>query len=592
MGPSFAEDPNSSPSLKVRLFAADGTPRSTEITVATPFNRNPPFDPAIAALADGGFLVSWTDPNFIMTGNSSTDVIARRYDQSGQAVSSAFVVNSILEDGQVSQSIAALKDGGFVLAWEDGGGTRGDGSFSGISARRFDAAGTSLGDDFQVNTTTLLAQMEPDVASLAGGGFVIAWTDGSHSGPDDSSNIKFDIRAQIYDATGTPAGAEFVVNTTVLGFQDQPAIAALADGGFVISWTDNSGSGTGIGGDTSGDAVRAQRFEASGARRGGEFLVNTVTHNDQLRSDVAVLAHGGFAIAWQDNSGVNGGGFGVGLPPDGDFSGSGVRAALFDTPGPTTLFSSVLPGARSGFVGGAPVTVFASAINAGGHMAQNCTISIDAAAPVSLNYQQTDQANQPTGPANQPFDMSPQQTKSFVLSFSPLQTSAGIDLFPDFVCDVSDVSPIAGVNTVFVSIDDVAAPDILSISATPDGNGIISITAGGASFMSVSATNIGAGDAPGSQDAAVVVTADDGGKGLPLLLQWCETDAAGTCISALGSEPVSTTIGPNPSFFAVFAFDQGSGGLPLDPANARVFLRFTDAGGTIRSVTSAAVSVQ
>jgi len=36
--------------------------------------------------------------------------------------------------------------------------------------------------------------------------------------------------------------------------------------------------------------------------------------------------------------------------------------------------------------------------------------------------------------------------------------------------------------------------------------------------------------------------------------------------------------------------DQSAGGIALDPANARVFLRFTDAAGTVRSVTSAAIT--
>ena len=45
-----------------------------------------------------------------------------------------------------------------------------------------------------------------------------------------------------------------------------------------------------------------------------------------------------------------------------------------------------------------------------------------------------------------------------------------------------------------------------------------------------------------------------------------------------------------PTFFAAFVRDTSAGGIAFDPANSRVFLRFADAGGTIRSATSAAVT--
>ena len=48
------------------------------------------------------------------------------------------------------------------------------------------------------------------------------------------------IKAQVFDATGAKVGSEFLVNTTTAGFQDAPAIAGLDGGGFVIAWVDGS----------------------------------------------------------------------------------------------------------------------------------------------------------------------------------------------------------------------------------------------------------------------------------------------------------------------------------------------------------------
>ncbi len=48
--------------------------------------------------------------------------------------------------------------------------------------------------------------------------------------------------------------------------------------------------------------------------------------------------------------------------------------------------------------------------------------------------------------------------------------------------------------------------------------------------------------------------------------------------------------GSDPLFFAVFVRDRSTGGIAFNPANSRIFLRFADATGTIRSATSAAVT--
>ncbi len=274
-------------------------------------------------------------------------------------------------------------------------------------------------------------------------------------------------------------------------------------------------------------------------------------------------------------------------------------------PGPTILFSSVLPSARSGSTGAAPdapgrsrpqalgdpITVFASVINAGASVAQSCRITIPADSPVTLSYQETDAANAPVGLADEAFDLIPTQLRSFILAFTPVSVSAGVDVFPDVVCDNANVGAIPGVNTVFLSIADKEVPDILSIGATSSGDGIINIPAGGTGFMTISATNIGAGDENGSANATVSVSVDTGAAALPLGLQICETDIASACITPLGSTPVDTIIGSGPNFFAIFLTDQSTNGVALDPANARAFVRFKNQAGTNFSVTSAAVTV-
>jgi hypothetical protein len=88
----------------------------------------------------------------------------------------------------------------------------------------------TAGSEFQVNTYTQFAQYDSSVAALSDGGFVINWMSYGQDGPSRDSGIY----AQRYDATGTPVGQEFHVNTTTDSFQERPAVVGLA--AFVITW--------------------------------------------------------------------------------------------------------------------------------------------------------------------------------------------------------------------------------------------------------------------------------------------------------------------------------------------------------------------
>jgi hypothetical protein len=98
------------------------------------------------------------------------------------------------------------------------------------------------------------------------------------------------------------SSAEFLVNTTTLGSQEAASIAALANGGFVIAWQDGSATG----GDTSGFAIRAQVYSATGAKVGVEFLVNTQTAGSQAKPAVAALSNGDFVITWDGSTEIKG----------------------------------------------------------------------------------------------------------------------------------------------------------------------------------------------------------------------------------------------------------------------------------------------
>ena len=83
----------------------------------------------------------------------------------------------------------------------------------------------------------------------------------------------------------------------------EPEISANDAELFVVVWQSE-----GQDGDQGG--VFAQRFDAGGARQGGEFRVNSYTVAAQGASDVAMGPAGGFIAVWQ-SYGQDGNDFGI-----------------------------------------------------------------------------------------------------------------------------------------------------------------------------------------------------------------------------------------------------------------------------------------
>ena len=75
-------------------------------------------------------------------------------------------------------------------------------------------------------------QAGPAVASEADGGFVVAWYSDESAGSDTSTSVQ----ARRFAVDGTPLGPELQVNSTTVGLQWMPAVAARPDGSFVVAW--------------------------------------------------------------------------------------------------------------------------------------------------------------------------------------------------------------------------------------------------------------------------------------------------------------------------------------------------------------------
>ncbi len=251
--------------------------------------------PSVSSLSNGGFLVAWEDSS---KDGSGYGIFAQIFNATGAKVGSQFQVNTYTTADQFAPSVSSLSNGDFVIAWEDDSAL--DGSYYGIFAQIFNATGVKVGSQFQVNTYTPQSQQQASVSSLSNGDFVVAWHDNSSL---DGSG--YGIFAQIFNATGAKVGSQFQVNVYFTGNQLYPSTSSLSNGDFVVAWEDQSGE------DGSGYGVFGQMFSATGTNVGGQFQVNTFTPGNQYRPSISSLSNGNFVVAWYDDSGLDGSGFGV-----------------------------------------------------------------------------------------------------------------------------------------------------------------------------------------------------------------------------------------------------------------------------------------
>ncbi len=252
---------------------------------------------------------------------------------------------------------------------------------------------------------------------------------------------------------------------------------------------------------------------------------------------------------------------------------------------PSDLVGAVLPSSRSVLVG-TPATVFATVINSGPSPATAVSIAPAVAIPATFSYQTTDpMTNLPTGTPNTPVTIPPSGSQSFVLAITPTSAFDPTDLTFTFTgTNTTPSATIVGVNTLLISASVTPVPDIVALVASSDP-GIVDIPgSSGTGVFAVATVNVGAG-------ATITVSADTGGASLPVSISICQTTpSTGVCQGPAGPS-VTTPIDPNATpTFGIFV--TGTGIVPFDPSNNRIFVRFTDADGVTRGATSVAVRTQ
>lgn len=307
-----------------QLFDSAGAKVGAEFRVSTSTTSRQSL-PEVTALDEGGFTVAWTSNH-----SGSYQVFVQRYGSDGSALGAETLVGGAYSGDQIS--VIDLAGGGFAVGWR-GSGTSGDALF----VQRFDASGVSVGSpilisdsagsDYQLALTPLgegfaasyfaynstlgyyevyLARFDSTgaaigaavavtsssnvnstaVAELADGSLVITWREYS------STTASYDVMARLYGADGNAEGPAFRVESLVANLDGEPAVLALSDGGFAISWYGQSGNDS---------DVFIRTFDSTGSPTSGQVNVNSTAPGYQyVRSQHALseLPDGSILVAF------------------------------------------------------------------------------------------------------------------------------------------------------------------------------------------------------------------------------------------------------------------------------------------------------
>ena len=287
-----------------RFLKPDGTYATGDIRLGT-YNKGTQVFPSVSVLKDGSVVVVWA--SFGQDG-SMFGVYGQRLSSAGALIGTEFQVNSTTDNNQRTPSVAALSNGGFVVAWvnerlagsrpnvdENGRNTYGSAGVIPdyrvqVYGRLYNASGVSVGDEFVMSSDSQISA-NPVVQGLSGGKFTVAWSGRPAvitQGVGDPGN--WDIYARTFANSGAPAGEAYLVNTFTAGKQYRPQTAAIGDD-ILCVWTS-------YGQDGSREGVYARYLAGASGPVSDEFRVNTTTNLAQITPSVASDGKSRFVVAW------------------------------------------------------------------------------------------------------------------------------------------------------------------------------------------------------------------------------------------------------------------------------------------------------
>lgn len=312
-----------------QFYDASGVPM-TEVVRVNSTTLSAQYEPNVTLLSDNNILITWESDQ----DGGAWDfwgIYGQIIDSSGSSIGSEIHLNSTIEGQQIRPKSTSLSNGGFVTVWETYGQ---DGSGWGIAGRIYDSIGAPIGLDFLANDYKTGDQQSISITRTGINSFCLAWqstdgnlylrqfdnlgnaigsemviapplVDGKNWVPTITSNVDgdlivvfnyrpifetinaSDIYLTVISSDGFESVTPFVVNTIVGGYQDNPKVVSLIDGGYAVFWIDNY------------DTVCFQELASNFQKVGSQKVLFS---NPLQMYDVISNPDGGFSIIYTNDT--------------------------------------------------------------------------------------------------------------------------------------------------------------------------------------------------------------------------------------------------------------------------------------------------
>jgi hypothetical protein len=233
-------------------------------------------------------------------------VFGQRFSATGGRLGGEFQINRFTRNNQRTPAVAALRDGNFVVTWVSE--LQRASSSVDVYARMFGISNSlpyAIGDEFPVNPYPTNLCANPQVAGSPAGGFAVVWSQyggtvravgsASESGtPDIPASQKppngWDVYGRVFGANGAAVSAPVRLNTWIYGDQYAPKISAFGRN-YLAVWTS-------LGQDDSWEGIFGQFLTSGGGLTGIEFRVNTTAVSRQINPTVGADGINRFLVVW------------------------------------------------------------------------------------------------------------------------------------------------------------------------------------------------------------------------------------------------------------------------------------------------------
>ena len=217
----------------------------------------------------------------------------------------AFAVNTTSAGNQINPDVVGLKDGGFVVVWQDE-------QRDGVYGQRFDAAGNTVGSEFLAGSGTASIGVPTSVALLGDGRFIVGFTEYFNNNYGYAYATIFDPRDSVINGDGN--------NNVITSRIDGATVNGLGGGDTLLGQggpdTLNGGSGVdtmrGRGGDDTYIVDEQGDFPVESFNQGTDLVLSSVSYSlvdnvENLTLNGAAVSGGGNGIAnvLTGNDGLN-----------------------------------------------------------------------------------------------------------------------------------------------------------------------------------------------------------------------------------------------------------------------------------------------